>query len=143
MARLAYTIASPLPPAEAFARVADFGRLAEWDPGVAAVERLTPGPTAAGSRFRLLARFLGSSVAMEYELVDWDPPRHASYVGRTRRVTSRDEIRCRPAGSGAELEMVADIGASGWLRAMEPLLVLAMRWQGRASLRALRRHVGG
>ncbi len=143
MLRLSYSVDSPLPPAEVFARVADFGRLAEWDPGVAASTQLTPGPLAAGSRIGITARFLGRRVAMEYELVEWDPPQLARYEGRTRRVTSRDELQCEPRGSGTELRLTAAVATTGWLRLLEPLLGLAMRVQGRASLRALRAHVAG
>ncbi len=143
MLRLSYSVTSPLPPDEAFARVADFGRLAEWDPGVVSSQQLTPGPPASGAEFRLTARFLGREVAMEYTLVEWDPPHLARYVGRTRRVTSRDELRCEAAGGATTLRLAAEVTTSGWLRPLEPLLGVAMRVQGRASLGALRARLAG
>ncbi len=143
MLRLSYSFTSPLPPGEVFARVADFGRLEEWDPGVASSRQLTPGPPAPGAEFRVVARFLGREVAMDYTLEEWDPPRLARYVGRTRRVTSRDEFRFDPADAGTDLHLAAEVTTSGWLRPLEPLLGLAMRLQGRSSLRALRARVAG
>ena len=53
------SIQTPAGPAEAFAYLSRFDRAAEWDPGVEQGEMLTPEPVGIGSRFRLVARFLG------------------------------------------------------------------------------------
>ena len=57
----------------AFAYLSRFDRAAEWDPGVEAGEMVTPEPVGVGSRFRLVARFLGRRIPLDYEIVELRP----------------------------------------------------------------------
>jgi hypothetical protein len=43
----------------AFAYLSDFANGAEWDPAIVEARRLTPAPTAVGSRFEVVALFRG------------------------------------------------------------------------------------
>ncbi len=62
------------PPAEVFAYLADPRNLHDWQ-GTAEVEQLTPGPIAAGTRFRELRRMLGRRIESVTEIVDYQPDR--------------------------------------------------------------------
>ena len=42
-----------------FAYLCDFANAAEWDQGIVEARRLTPAPTAVGSRFEVIALFRG------------------------------------------------------------------------------------
>jgi len=44
----------PRPIDEAFRYTSDFGNIEQWDPGVNASEKLTPGPVNTGSEFRVV-----------------------------------------------------------------------------------------
>src|SRR3954462_13300750 len=57
----------------AFADLGRFDRSEEWDPGVEAGEMLTPEPVGVGSRFHLIARFLGQRIPLDYEIVEYEP----------------------------------------------------------------------
>ena len=61
--------------ADAFRYVADFGRISEWDPGVAESGRLTRGAVGEGSRFRVVVRAGLGHTEMEYVIREFDPPR--------------------------------------------------------------------
>ena len=48
-----------------------FDRAAEWDPGVAERAMHTPEPVGRGSRFAPCAGFLGRTLPLEYEIIDF------------------------------------------------------------------------
>ena len=74
MARYRTTIQSKKSAEEAFEYVADFANAREWDPGVVEGENLTGQPLGPDSRFRLVARFLGRRVPLEYRISAFEPP---------------------------------------------------------------------
>ena len=66
MAHYVARVPVPVTRSAAFAYLSRFDRAAEWDPGVEAGEMLTPGPVGVGSRFRLVARFLGRRIPRDH-----------------------------------------------------------------------------
>jgi len=53
-----------------FAYLSDFANAAEWDPGIVEAKRLTPAPTAVGSRFEVIALFRGKSYRIKGHVVE-------------------------------------------------------------------------
>ena len=104
-----------------FDTLANFANSPEWDPGIRRASKLTPGPVREGSRFRLVAGFLGARVPLEYELVDLSEDRIV-FRGGGATVKSEDEISVTANGSGARIVYTADIGMRGPMRLAEPLL---------------------
>jgi hypothetical protein len=64
-----------------FAFIAQAERNVEWVPDLERSERLTPGPTQRGSRFRFLVRFGAIPVEVTDEVVEFDPPRLIRFAG--------------------------------------------------------------
>jgi uncharacterized protein YndB with AHSA1/START domain len=58
-------------------------RNVEWVPDLASSERVTPGVTQRGSRFRFVIRFAGIPVPVEVtdEVTEFDPPRLIRFTG--------------------------------------------------------------
>ena len=69
MARYHATVESRRSATETFGYLATFSDAAEWDPGVLAGEQLDPGPAGAGSRFQLVAPFLGLRISLTCEVI--------------------------------------------------------------------------
>ncbi len=133
-------VAVPRPPSEVFRRVADFGRLAEWDPAVSAVTLEGGRALVPGARYRLVTTWGG--MQLEYELVELVTPVRAVYRGGSARVTSTDTISCEPAGTGTLVTIESDVTFGGWTRLVSPLIRVALWltvWFG--SRPALRRHL--
>jgi hypothetical protein len=131
MARYRTTIDTPQPPEEAFDYLACFANAREWDPGVVEGEAVGDQPLGVGSRFRLVSRFLGRRVPLEYRIVAFDRPRRVVLEADEARVRSTDEIRVEAAPAGARVTYEADLRLNGPLaRAFDPLLVLAFRRLG-------------
>ena len=120
------------PPAEAFAFLSDFARVAEWDPGVVESRRLGPaGPVEVGSRFEVHVRFRGGAPQrFEYVVTALEQGRRVELVGEGARATSRDEIVVEPAGEGARIAYTAEVRLKGALRVAEPFLRRAFRQTG-------------
>jgi carbon monoxide dehydrogenase subunit G len=128
MARYRTTIQSKKSPEEAFEYLADFANAREWDPGVVEGESLTGQPIGPDSRFRLVSRFLGRRVPLEYRIVAYEPPRRVVFQADQAAVRSTDEIRLVPVGAGTSVTYDADLRLKGALgRLMDPLLGLAFR----------------
>jgi hypothetical protein len=141
--RLSTSFTTRTPPERAFEYVADFGRIEEWDPFIAAVERLDPGPPAVGSRYVLRSR--GPGLVLRYEVTALDPAaRCVRLAGAATGFRGWDEISVEPAGGGSRVRYTAEIGLRGrarllWLAA--PLMLVAMALGGGGPLRGLRRRI--
>jgi NAD(P)-dependent dehydrogenase (short-subunit alcohol dehydrogenase family)/carbon monoxide dehydrogenase subunit G len=139
MTRLFETIKVPRPVEEAFAYTSDFGNAEQWDPGVATSTRLTAGPLAVGSRFRLEVVFGPGTTVMEYRITACDPPRRVVLEGAGGSVHALDDIRFRPTRSGTRIDYTADLTLSGLAGLAEPLLGPLLERTGRLALDGLRR----
>lgn len=88
------------PTEEVFRYLADFGNLAEWDPGFESSERVDDGPLDVGSRFQATASFAGAEFPMELEIVHYDEPNHVVLKGTGDGLTTREDIRVEPTSEG-------------------------------------------
>ena len=66
-------IARPL--AQVFAFVADHRNLPAWTVGVKNAERLTAGPPASGSRYRIEGKMIGRTIESSYQVTAFEPGR--------------------------------------------------------------------
>ncbi|HEX2036693.1 MAG TPA: SRPBCC family protein [Chloroflexota bacterium] len=63
------------PAEQIFAFIEQAERNVEWVPDLTSSERLTPGPTSKGSRFRFAMRVAGIPVESTDEVVEYEPGR--------------------------------------------------------------------
>lgn len=134
-----FRVVSPLKPEDAFARVADFGRLQEWDPAVVESVLVNGTPVSTGAVYRLRSpRWLGG-VILTYEIVMINPPRMVTYQGGSKRVRSTDRITVDPSQRGSVVSLTTELETSG-PRWVLPLVKAFVWLSGRTmSLPALRR----
>ena len=92
MKRLHEVIDVPCNISEAFRFTSDFSRIEEWDPGVVASEKLTPGPVREGSQFKVVIKAgLGTS-EMHYTILQYEPPHRVVLEGTGETVHALDDI---------------------------------------------------
>src|SRR4051794_18337 len=118
VARIPVTVAR----SAAFADLSRFDRAAEWDPGVEAGEMLTTEPVGVGSRFRLVARFLGRRIPLDYEIVEYDHDERIVLRAENRSVRSVDAITFEDDVHGSVVVYDAQLDAKGIGRLADPLL---------------------
>jgi hypothetical protein len=138
MARFTTTIDSTLPSGDAFALLAHFDSVADWDPGVSAAERLDDGPLRIGSAF-LVTSVLGPwRLPLTYVIRDLDPGRRVVLRAVTADFVSHDVITAEPAGEGSRVTYDAALSLQGWRRLGDPLLQLAFGVIGKRADAGLR-----
>jgi hypothetical protein len=133
---------------QAFSDLSRFDRAVEWDPGVAEGTMLTPEPVGRGSRFALRAGFLGRTVPMEYEIIEFEPSTRVVLQAETSFVRSIDTITFASASSAlasdsqkSEATVVtydARLEPKGAAWFATPLLALAFRRIGDRAASGLR-----
>jgi len=128
-------------PSAAFAYLSRFDRAAEWDPGVTDGVMLTNEPVGMGSRFRLGARFLGRSLPLEYEIIEFAAPERLVLRAETGAIRSTDTITFTPGGSGTLVHYEAKLEGKGWTRLADPFLAVAFRRIGDRAAAGLRAHL--
>ena len=120
--RYAREIEVPTPPGETFAYLADFTHAAEWDPGIAEARRLTPEPTAVGSRFEVIAVFRGNRQRFEYVVTAFEDGERIALRGEGEKALSDDVITVAAAADGTRVGYEADLRLKGVFRVAEPFL---------------------
>ena len=122
-----------------FAAVADFGRLAEWDPFVKRV-RLVQGERLAPDTLYRLHSIAG--MQLHYRAVEVEAPRRVVYEGGTDRVTSRDTITIDREAIGSTVAIESVLTFAGWARLASPLIRILVWLGGRyLSLPAMQRRL--
>ena len=136
--RYARAIEVPLLPGETFAYLSDFSNAAEWDPGIVEARRLTPAPTAVGSRFEVIALFRGKRQRFEYVVTELDEGNRIALHGEGEKAMSDDVMTVSASEGGARVAYEADIRLKGVFRVAEPFLTGTMKKLGDDALDGLR-----
>lgn len=142
MARYRTTIDSVLPPTRAFDYLADFSSSEEWDPGVVEAQRLDEGAVGVGSKFRVVSRFAGRDVPLQYEIVELDPGRKVVLRAESKTVVSLDTISFAPREGGSSVTYDADLRLKGVAKLLDPVLAVLFRRIGDQARDGLRRVLG-
>jgi carbon monoxide dehydrogenase subunit G len=128
----------------ALAYLADFRNLPRWDPGIAEVHQLEGDGPAVGARYRVVARFLGTRVPMQYRTERFDAAAGVAEVrgeSRTLEAVDRIMVRARPEG-GAEVHWQADFQFKGLGRLAERAMKPLFDRLGRKAMDGLRAKLG-
>jgi carbon monoxide dehydrogenase subunit G len=125
-------------PDSTFAYLADFSNAAEWDPGIAEARRLTPAPTAVGSRFEVIALFRGRRQRFEYVVTALEDGSRIALRGEGEKALSDDAITVAPGADGkTSVVYEADLRLKGVYRVAEPFLGSTFRRMGDDALDGL------
>jgi carbon monoxide dehydrogenase subunit G len=120
--RYAREIEVPTSPEETFIYLSDFTTTAEWDPGIAEARRLTPEPTAVGSRFAVVALFRGNKQRFEYVVTELEDGKRIVLRGEGEKALSDDVITVAAGANGTRVGYEADLRLKGVRRVAEPFL---------------------
>jgi polyketide cyclase/dehydrase/lipid transport protein len=93
---------SPLPPAEAWARVTDWRRHARWVP-LTAIDVPTPPPNGVGTVFVARTGLRRRGFDDPMEVVQWDPPRFCRIEKRGRVMLGWAELSIEQLGAGSRV----------------------------------------
>jgi carbon monoxide dehydrogenase subunit G len=122
---------------ETFAYLSDFANAAEWDPGIVEARRLTPAPTAVGSRFEVIALFRGRRQRFEYVVTELEEGKRIALHGEGEKAASDDVITVTAAADGARVAYEAELRLKSVYRVVAPFLGPTFRSMGDAALDGL------
>jgi uncharacterized membrane protein len=127
-------------PADAvFALVGDAANNPTWRRNVVRTAWLDEGPMRVGRRGRQTARVLGRDYTVEAVVVEWDPPRAATWQTVQGPARVRSWVRVEPDGEGSIVHYGADgsfLGPVG--RLLTRLAVPGMVRQAQVDLATLK-----
>lgn len=140
MARYTTSFDVETSPETVFAFLEDFTNAADWDPGVAAAERLDEGPIGMGSRFGLDLLVAGRTQRWVYEVEAHEPTTSVTFATRTNRATGIDRVSIAPTGDGgSHVTWDAEFTFSGTLgRIIDPAFHLVFQRIGSKAVSGLR-----
>lgn len=124
-------------PAEVWSVVGDFGNDRRWRGGVDEMRSDPPGLARAGTTTHEVLRFLGSTYVTDATVTEAVPGRLA-YEGEGDGTTVRGYRRVEQAPGGARFVEGLEIGLSGPMRLLEPLLARLYARRMRSEVLALK-----
>jgi len=140
MARYIVTLPSPLPPAEAFAYMANLENFAEWDPGVSRAVRTGGADAEVGATYDVTVT-AGTRPTLRYEVLQVEAGRRVLVSAKTWALRSTDEILVEPGpgGHGSVVTYDAELRLNGPLAALDLGLGVVFQRLGDRAAAGLRR----
>jgi hypothetical protein len=130
MAHYRATVQTALPPAQAFALMADFANAQGWDPATTASRQIGDAPVDVGALFELEMEIFGRENSIVYEIVEFDAPSRVVLRGENAGSVSIDEISVAPSGEGAAVTYEATVTMKGAFKLMAPLFAPVFKRMG-------------
>ena len=121
-----------------FAFVSDHENLPTWTVGVKQSQRLTDGPPAAGTRYRVVGTLLGRPVESGYQITAFEPGRGFDGTMTSPMSGFCEQYRFEQDHGGTRVSMSAAVEPHGILRFLSPIMTADVRHQVRADHRRLK-----
>lgn len=137
MTRLQETIEVPRPVDETFFYTSNFANIAQWDPGVAASHKITPGPVGIDTEFKVRVKVWPRTIPMNYIVRVYEPPRRVVLEGRSDAIHALDDIHFMATAAGTRIDYTADISLMGVLGYLEPYMEGMLDKVGKNAMRGL------
>jgi hypothetical protein len=141
MAIYTTSIDSTLSSKDAFAYMAAFENVAQWDPGVVEAQRLTEGPIKLGTEFQVLGQMGKRRIPLTYEVTQFEEGSRLVLTASTSSLRSEDEIRVVANGTGSTVTYKANLSLQGVLRIANPFFSPTLRKIGDRARDGLRREL--
>jgi hypothetical protein len=124
------TVLTELPPAQAFALMADFANAESWDPATVESRQLGDAPVEVGARFELAMEIFGRENSIVYEIVEYDSPSRVVLRGENSGSISIDEISVAPHDAGSAVTYEATVTMKGAFKVIGPFFAPVFKKMG-------------
>jgi hypothetical protein len=116
-----------------FDYIADFRNAAEWDPATVSISQTAGDGAGPGARYRLVTRFVGRSVPLDYETTDFERPGRVVLSFAGENIIGTDTVTVSRTGDRTLLVYSVDFR----LKKVGVLAPLIAPFFGRAADKAL------
>jgi carbon monoxide dehydrogenase subunit G len=124
-------VRTPMPPAEAFAYMADLTNFADWDPGVDRVEQVEGDGVGPRAAFDVAVKVPGRTMTLRYDTIAFDDSSTTmTAFAENALMTSEDTITVEADGDGSIVTYDAELKLKGLLALSDPLLGLTFNQIG-------------
>jgi dehydrogenase/reductase SDR family protein 12 len=123
---------------ECFAYVADFRSSAEWDATAFEAEKLTDGPVALGTTFKVRCSLPVGSVVIDYRVSEYETDNKISLEASCWLFDGVDTISFAADGERTRIDYRADFNFRAPFTYLEGVLQRGMRGMGRKAVEGLR-----
>lgn len=139
------TIETPMNIEDAFAYMADFANVSEWDPNCESAEQTTEGKVGVGTRFHLeFSGFAGKKLQLDYEVKAYDQPHRLTLEADNGTVHSLDTVEVESAPAGSRVTYTAQLELTGGIKSLAtPLLELGLAKAGSDARKGLEKRLNG
>jgi dehydrogenase/reductase SDR family member 12 len=110
-----------------FSILADFSNLTDWDPGIASVEKITPGELKIGTEFLVFAEFFFQKLPMTYTLTEYEQNKKVAYRGEADNVTAFDVMEFVENSSGCLVKYKAEFVFKDFLANQEAIMKVVLQ----------------
>lgn len=141
MARYRDTIASPRSAEDVFDYMAMFSNVSQWHPTAAEAHPIDGNAPGHGARFRVLVRWLGREIPLEYTTTAYERPKRLVLRAENDTTISEDTITVESTGTGCEMTYEARLTIKGAMRIIDPLFGLLFKRLGDNAAAGLRREL--
>jgi hypothetical protein len=139
MPRYEVSVPSTRGAADAFAYLAAFDNIRDWDPSVASARRVDDGELRIGSTFEVVVQMRRRTLPLRYEVVRLEPGSLVAVEAHSRWFRSYDVITVEPQGDGSRVRYDALLELQSLARLAAPFMGKAFQKIGDDAADGLRR----
>ena len=136
MASFENTVIIRRPVEEVFAFLADFENVPQWNYAIVETTKTSPGPVGVGTTYRQ-TRSVPTRSEEGFEVTAFEPPRRLEIHGQIGPFRARISYLLEPTGSETRLRNAVDLGSSGPLTLVAPLVTSRVKHAVAANLDTL------
>ncbi|MFQ3323465.1 MAG: dehydrogenase/reductase SDR family protein 12 [Pseudomonadales bacterium] len=125
---------------EAFAYVAEFSRIEQWDPAVAKASKLSSGKPGVGSRYKIDMK---AGFTLFYEIIEFEANKRLLMTVDSKLFTAEEEILFTVSDSGTKVRYTANFNFPAPVAMISRLSPAVMDWVGNTALEGLRKALEG
>jgi carbon monoxide dehydrogenase subunit G len=142
MASFENTVIIQRPVEDVFAFLADFENVPKWNYAIVETRKVSPGPVGVGTTYRQ-TRSVPSRSEESFTVTVLEPARRLEVQGQIGPFKARISYLLEPAGSGTRLRNAVDLGSSGLLSLVGPLVTARVKKAVAANLHTLKQLLDG
>jgi carbon monoxide dehydrogenase subunit G len=112
--------------------------LPKWQKMIAAIEQLTPGAPAVGTKYKVSAEVMGRKIDGQMEITAFEPPARVGFVNQSGPMRVNITVTLKPVGSGAKIALHAEGNPGGIFALAEGILAGKLKSEMEANLARLK-----